>query len=261
MSFSPIIVGGGYNGWRMLSRTLDRQMEALSQSAELRRDDAYFKSKIAKVSTAEDLVSDRRLLKVALEAFGLGNDLNNRAFIRKILEDGTLDRGALANKLADKRYADFSRAFGFDLKIPRTRMSDFADKILGAYKERKFESAVGEVSESMQLGLNAQRELRKIAGSNDSATTKWYKILGAPPVRKVIETVFSLPSSFAAIDLDQQIGVVKDKAQAMFGSSDPAIFRSDENLEKAIRLFTIRSEISASSGASRFSIALTLLNS
>lgn len=44
----------------------------------IRNDEAYFRAKIGSVKTAEQLVSDRRLLKVALGAFGLEADINNR---------------------------------------------------------------------------------------------------------------------------------------------------------------------------------------
>ena len=144
MIYSPVLPVGGYAGWTFLNRTMAKQTAAFVKSPEIKRDEDYFRANIAKVTTAEQLVKDRRLLKVALGAFGLDADINNKAFIQKVLQDGTLKVGALSNKLADKQYQKFSAAFGFgDFATPRTKLSDFPDKILTAYRARQFEAAVG----------------------------------------------------------------------------------------------------------------------
>ncbi|MEM6565334.1 MAG: flagellar protein, partial [Pseudomonadota bacterium] len=66
--FTPVIPSTGLVGWRFLQRTYDTQFEAFSQSSQLTRATDYFAQNINGVSTAEDLVSDRRLLEVALGA-------------------------------------------------------------------------------------------------------------------------------------------------------------------------------------------------
>lgn len=259
MSFAPFIAGSGYGGWAALARTRDRQMTALANSADVRRDEAYFRDKIGSVKTAADLVSDARLLRVSLTAFGLENDVGNRAFIRRILEDGTLKADALAHKLSDKRYLEFSKAFGFDLSIPRNQMSDFADKTLAAFKERRFEAAVGQQSEGIRVALNAQRELSVIAKGSGSVTTKWFRILGAPPLRKFVEGALGLPPSFGAIDLDQQVQAVRDKLDRRLGTDDPAAFADPRHMDKMIRLFLARDGQTPAS-TSRAQMALQLLS-
>lgn len=259
MSFSPVVLGSGYAGWLMLNRTAERQMEVMSQTSEIQADDAYFRENIGKVSSAEDLVNDHRLLKISLSAFGLEDDINNKAFIQRVLEDGTLAEDALANKLSDKRYAEFSAAFGFDLGVSRVGLSDFSDSILSAYKTKSFEVAVGEVDDAMRLALNAKNELGKIAESSSSVDTKWFRILGSSPLREVIETAFGLPSNFSSVDLDVQLSTVKEQADDLLGSSDPAVFLESDTVEKTIRLFTARQALQNTTYSSSGSIALTLL--
>ena len=263
MSFTPVVPFGGYAGWKFLARTMTAQKEAFVESAALQRDEAYFREKIGGIATAEDLVADRRLLSVALDAFGLGDDIDNKYFIRKVLEDGTLDADALANKLADKRYLEFSKAFGFgDFDVPRTRLSDFADVILASYETRQFEQAVGAQSEEMRLGLNAERELAKLSGRNISNDAKWFSVMGSAPMRQVFQTALGLPPSFAAIDLDQQLGTLKDRAERVFGSSDIAQFSDPQKVEDLVRLYLLRAEAQgAGSVYSAQSAALTLLRS
>ncbi|OYX41629.1 MAG: flagellar protein [Rhodobacterales bacterium 32-67-9] len=263
MSFTPVVPFGGYAGWKFLARTREAQKEAFLENATLQRDEAYFREKIGGIATAEDLVADRRLLSVALGAFGLGDDIDNRYFIRKVLEDGTLRPDALANKLADKRYQEFSKAFGFgDFDVPRTRLSDFADGILASYETRRFEEAVGEQSEAMRLGLNAERELARLADRNISGDAKWFSVLGSAPLREVFQTALGLPAAFASIDLDQQLGTLKNRAEQMLGSSDIAQFSDPRKVEDLVRLYLLRAEAQgARSVYSAQSAALTLLQS
>ncbi len=243
MSFTPVVPSGGYGGWSFLNRTMAAQKKAFAADQALLRDEAYFRDRIGSVSTAEDLVADRRLLSVALTAFGLEGDINNKAFLKKILTDGTFDPAALGNRLADKRYLEFSRAFGFgDFPIPNTKKSDFPDKILSAFEARKFETAVGAANGDMRLALNARRELAAIATKTLSPDGKWFTALGSPPLRSVLQTAFGLPPSFAGVDIDKQLTILKDRAEKLLGSPDISQFNDPEKAEKLIRLFLVRSQ-------------------
>ena len=149
---------------------MSTQTAVFNASTDMKRDEDYFRAKIGKITTAEQLVNDRRLLKVALGAFGLDSDIGNKFFIRKVLEDGTLTPGALANRLADKQYQKLSASFGFgDFAVPSTKLSDFPDKILMAYRARQFEAAVGEQNPDLRLAMNVQRELPGIADKSNSS--------------------------------------------------------------------------------------------
>lgn len=243
MSFTPVVPSGGYGGWSFLNRTMAAQKKAFAADLALQRDEAHFRDRIGGVSTADDLVADRRLLSVALSAFGLEGDINNKAFLKKILSDGTFDPAALGNRLADKRYLEFSRAFGFgDFAVPNTKKSDFPDKILSAYEARKFEAAVGAANGDMRLALNARRELAAIAVKTLSPDGKWFTALGSPPLRSVLQTAFGLPRSFAGVDIDKQLTVLKERAEKLLGSPDISQFADPGKAEKLIRLFLVRSQ-------------------
>ncbi len=250
VSFVPALPSGGLNGWLFLTRTAAAQKKALAADPALSRDEAYFRDKIGQVKTADALIADRRLLSVALTAFGLEGDLPNKAFLKRIFEDGTLDPKALGNRLADKRYLDLSKAFGFgDFPVANTQRSDFADGILSKYAARTFESAVGVADQNLRLALNAQRELPEIAAKSLSADGKWYTIMGSAPLRSVIQTALGLPASTARIDIDRQLTIFKDRAEQAFGSADPAQFTNPDKVERLIRRFLARSDIDSGTTA------------
>ncbi len=260
MSYTPVVPLSGYAGWTFLNRTIEKQQAAFVASADIQRNEDYFREKIGSIRTPEELVSDRRLLSVALGAFGLDDDIDNKYFIRKVLEEGTLDTDSLANKLADKTYLEFSKAFGFgDYSTPRTVLSDFADEILGRYETLQFERAVGDADETMRLALTVQRELPELAAKETSESTKWYTIIGSTTLSEAFRTALGLPSSVGALDVDQQVGVYQRKAEQVFGSSDPAQFTDADTLDKLVKTYLLRSQLTDTSSVSSGSAALQLL--
>ncbi len=261
MSFRPVIPFGGMAGWAFLQRTRASQQAAFDKAPEIRRDTDYFAENIGSITTAQELVSDYRLLKVALGAFGLDDDIDNRFFIRKILEEGTIDPDSLANKMSDKRYLEFSKAFGFgDFPTPNTQLSDFADSVLDAYKTRQFEVAVGEQDNDLRLAMTLERDLSAILEKNTTDDGRWFSVMGNPPLRKIFETALGLPASFGTLDLDLQLSGFRERARAVFGNGEVSQFSDPEKMGELNRLFLVRSQINAGNGAlSSGSIALTLL--
>jgi hypothetical protein len=252
MTFQPVVPLGGFAGWAFLKRTAPVQQAAFERAPALAREEAYFRARIGAVRTADALVADRRLLRVALGAFGLEGDAGSTAFIRKVLAEGTLTEGAFANRLADKQYAALSRAFGFgDFAVPRTQLSDFADDIVAAWKTRRFEAAVGQQDNRLRLALNAERELSALAGRSISEEAKWFTIMGNRPLREVFETALRLPAGFGALDLDRQLQTLRDKTAAALGSQAVAQFANPARTEALVRRFLTMAGLSgpASGGA------------
>lgn len=260
MSFSPVVPTGGLAGWAFLTRTAEAQKAAFLRSPGIARDEAYFREKIGGIESAEALVSDRRLLGIALKAFGLGDDIDNRYFIRKVLEDGTLTRDALGHKLADKRYLSLSAAFGFgDFAVPRTVLSDFADDILSKFEAEAFEEAVGETRAELRLALNAKDELADLASGTGGADAAWYRVMGSAPLREVFQTAFGLPDSFAGLDLVQQLGEFRSRAERYLGAGEISQFADPDRVESLIRLYLVRADASSGSATTPGAAALSLL--
>lgn len=262
MNFQPVVPLSGYTGWRFLQRTLETQQVAFKESVPLTRATENFREKIGSIQTAEDLVKDRRLLEVALGAFGLDEDINNKFFIQKILEDGTLADDALANRLADPRYAAFSRTFGFgDFGRPLTSQPSVVNDIIARFESRQFERAVGEQNNDLRLALNLDTAISEVLGNVKTENARWFSLMGNQPLREVFQTAFGLPSQLASIDLDQQLENFQSRAQSIFGTDKVADFADPAMQEKLIRLFLVRSEANTASAFGSGNIALSLLQS
>ena len=260
MTYEPVLPISGYAGWTFLKRTMAKQTESFVKSPEIKRDEDYFRANIGKITNAADLVKDRRLLKVALGAFGLDADINNKAFIEKVLKDGTLNTAALANRLADKQYLKLSAAFGFgDFSVPSTKLSDFPDKIITAYRAREFEAAVGDKDGDLRLALNAERELATLATRSTSEPVKWFGILGNSALKQVFTKALGLPASISAIDLDQQLQVFQDRTATLFGDRSIGQFSDKTKVEALIRRFLVRSQadqVASQSGSGAAALAM-----
>lgn len=259
--YQPVLISSGLIGWQFLQRTYDQQLQTFSESAQLKRDTEHFAEKITSITSAEELVADRQVLTVALGAFGLSEDINNTFFIQKMLSDGTTAEDALANRFTDSRYRDFSEAFGLGPGELRGALRPgFAADIIARFQANSFEIATGEQDDTMRIALYAERTLPDLVQSNSSEASKWFSIMGQPPLRSLFETALGLPQAFGQVDIDQQLSVFQERSERLLGVTDPAEFAEPQNLDRLVTTYLARSQLgNLGTGASSASIALTLL--
>ena len=260
---APVLLGsGGIAGWNILKRTAAAQMKMVQQDPVVARTTAYVRDKIADAGTPDALVSDYRLLSAALGAFGLEGDIANKAFIRKILESDLSDDKSLVNRLSDKRYLRLAQAFRYDRGDATVRSAGFGDKLSTQYVEREFERRVGDGDQDLRIALNARRELANLANRTSTNDTLWFEVLGNPPLRRMFEVGLGFdPKSFGQLPVDRQHAELKGKADKMFGSDSFAVFRDEASVEKLIKTFLVRAQMTQTSAAATgYSNALTLLS-
>lgn len=260
--YQPVLISSGLVGWQFLQRTYDQQLATFSESAQLKRDTEHFADKIASITSAEELVADRQVLTVALGAFGLSEDINNTFFIQKMLSDGTTADDALANRFTDSRYRDFSEAFGLGPGELRGGLRPgFAEDIIARFQANSFEIATGEQDDTMRIALYAERTLPDLAQGDGTDASKWFSIMGQPPLRSLFETALGLPAAFGQVDIDQQLSVFQERTESILGVNSPSEFADPETLDRLVTTYLARSQLSTlGTGASGASIALTLLS-
>lgn len=262
MAFAPVVPFGGLLGLRFVDRTFDAQFETFGKSPDIQREISYFLEHAGEATSAEALVADRRLLRVALGAFGLDDEVDKRAFIRKILEEGTLDPDSLANRLSDPAWAEFSEALGYGDLGGLLVFDSTRQEIAERFRLRQFERAIGESDVDIRLALNFRREIREIATAPGVETSGWLKILGSKPLRSVVEGAYNLPTGFGLLDIDRQVSDLEARTEHIFGSKSPSVFVTDDNIDDLLRRFLLSAQLrggvsSSAPGAN----ALTLLQS
>ena len=242
--FVPAIPIGGLPGLRLLDRTSEAQRAAFEQSPQIKREVDAFRERIAGIEKAEDLVTDRDLLRVALGAFGLEDEIGKKAYLRKVLDEGS-GENSFAAGISDSRFRQFSEAFGFgDPGGRRTSDPGFANKIIASFQERQFEVAVGRSSDALRLALNFRREMADIASQPSAEQVGWFQVMGQTPLRNVFETAFGLNSSFAALSLDQQKSEFERRTQSITGSLSVDQFTDPANVEAVLARYLVLADTS-----------------
>ncbi|MGF1554259.1 MAG: DUF1217 domain-containing protein [Paracoccaceae bacterium] len=255
----PTVGPGGIAGLALLDRTYARQLDAFSRSAEVERAVAYFEEKAPTIASAADLVADRRLLGIALGAFGLDDEIDKRALLRRVLEEGAASREALAVRMVDPAYRKLADAFGFD-RAGRMHDAEARAGIVDRYRVRRFERAIGNEDVTLRLALNFRREIAELAAAPGTERSGWFSVVGSEPLRRVLFGALGLPQSFAALDLDDQARRLSERAEAVFGARSPRIFADPAVRETAVRRFLANAALDGGiSPTSPGAAALTLL--
>ncbi|PHR56088.1 MAG: hypothetical protein COA43_14250 [Robiginitomaculum sp.] len=249
MPFAPVIPLSGVGGWNFLQRTQERQEALFNKSPDIQREIEYFKENIGNITSSADLVADRRLLSVALGAFGLSDEVYKRAYVRTVIDGGTEETGSFANRLNNTQYINFAEFFSFGNEGGFEITEAGTDEIVEKFLAREFEESVGDVDDTMRQALWFKREMGELSTSDYSRTTGWLKALGSLPVRAVLESAFNLPTEFSQIDLDRQVEILVDKAKLLFGSDSIDIFSDPDKMDDVLRRFHLREQINAGPSA------------
>ncbi len=144
--------------YRLMSGDMTRQLSIAAKAPQVARDTEYYRSHIGKVTSVDEFIEDQRLFAYAMKAHGLEDMTYAKAFMRKVLESDISDTKSFVNKLADKRYLEFAKAFNF---LPS-----------GAV-DAGVTTAQDEASEDAMIGLYSQQRITK--GEAAAAEGTYYK--------------------------------------------------------------------------------------
>jgi hypothetical protein len=193
------------------------------------REIAYFRENIGNVSSAEELLADERLYRFALTAFDLESQIGSRALVKKVLEEGVADKDSLANKLVDKKFRDFARAFAFAESGDRNvRNPNFAEEVVAKFRRVKLEGDAGEDNIGVRLAAYFDRKA--------SGLTSWFSVLGDKALREVVFTALDLPNEMQRTNPDKLAEIFEDRL-------DLEELKDPEKRQKFLQRFTLLYDI------------------
>ncbi len=103
-----------YLSYQLIVRDMAKSIERVEKQPMVDRETKYYLENISKVKSIDEFVKDDRLFRYAMKAHGLEDMTYAKAFMVKALKEGTSDPDSFANKLQDKRYAEFVNTYNFD---------------------------------------------------------------------------------------------------------------------------------------------------
>lgn len=176
----------------------------------------YYKANVDKVTSVDDLLKDRRLLTVALGAYGLESQVNSKALLRKLLSEDPTASTSLAQRMADPRYRAFATAFASLREDGGAAIGKTAsiDAVVGAYQQTQYEKAVGRNDTSARQALYFARVAPK-------ATESIYQVLNDTTLGAVVREAYGLPKETAALDAKQQVRQLEAEGFDYTKLSDP----------------------------------------
>ena len=102
-----------YVSYQLIAKDLPKALDRVENQPMVDRETKYYLENISKVKTIDAFVKDDRLFRFAMKAHGLEDMAYAKAFMVKALKEGVTDPDSFANKLSDKRYAEFVKTFNF----------------------------------------------------------------------------------------------------------------------------------------------------
>ena len=259
MTFQPVIPLAGLAGWNFLQETYDSQLDTFSKSPQIDRDIDYFKQKFAQPLAVEDFLSDPRLRRISLTAFGLSGEEWKTGYIRNVLDEVQDPESTFLQRLNNPQYTNFAESLE-PANGQINLLSSEIDTIASRYLAESFELAVGNQNDDMRLALNYRDGISDVVteGSTDEAVL--FKLLGSEPIRAVLNTALGIPADLGQLDIDRQAEYLEDRLKSQFGISSVQDLKSPEVVDQVLRRFQILAGIDQNFAAnSSASTALVLL--
>lgn len=188
--------GSSLAQWQLLGRTAERQKSIMMNDATNKADTAYARSKLPNVGTVDELMSDRRLYTYVMRAFGLEEQINSQALVRKVLESDLSDSSSYANRISDPRFRELAAAFNFGASSSSKTSPSFINQVGDLYVREVYEEELGKKNESLPLMLNFTRSL--------SSKTSWSEVMADPEMAKVVRLIYDLPVPGGQAEAAQQ---------------------------------------------------------
>jgi hypothetical protein len=224
--------------FRQISGNIDRSLKTTAAQPQVARDTQYYRANIGNVKSIDDLLKNDRLFKYAMKAHGLEDMAYAKAFMRKVLASDLNDKSSFVNKLVDKRYLEFAKAFHF---LPNGRV------------DPGLTTAQDSASEDAMIGLYSQQRIRK--GETAAADAAYYKsrIHSITSVDQLLSNGRLFKYAMMAYGLDASVASVSAIRNVLTSDlSDPnsVANRFGAKYQKLAAAFSFRTDGSVAAGGS-----------
>ncbi|WP_395175916.1 DUF1217 domain-containing protein [Roseibium alexandrii] len=216
---------------QIVRNNMDRSLATVAADPVVDRQTEYYRENIRNIKSIDDFMADDRIYRYAMTAMGLEDMIYAKAFMRKVLTEGTASRAAFANQLADSKYRNFAETFNFaNYGETATSFSRTQEGIVDKFHRQTLEVKEGAQNDGVRLALYFERKASEITGPFD--------ILADRALAETVRTALGLPDAFALTDIDKQAEYFDKHLDYEKLSSDP------EYLSKFLESFSAMYDLS-----------------
>lgn len=230
------------DSYRLISQNLTRSLTALAREPQVARESKNYLEKIGDIKSVDDFMKNERVYQYAMKAFGLEDMVYAKAFVRKVLTEGTSDPKAFANTLTDTRFKELAKTFNFaTLGEATTATEDAGQGTVDRFVRQSLEQRSGQQNEGVRLALYFARKAPSL--------TNTMGLLADKALYKVAQTALGFAAETALMDIDKQ-------AEMYAKRIDVADFKDPKKLDAFLTRFTTMWEMNnRSSQQSSISLA------
>ncbi|WP_395686901.1 DUF1217 domain-containing protein [Aestuariivirga sp.] len=217
---------GTVSKYQQITQNIDRSLAVVARRPEIKRESDYYLANVRNVKSVDEFLRNDRIYKFAMTAFGLKDMIFGKAFMRKVLVEGTDGEKSFALQLADPRFREFAETFNFARYGAATTAFDRVQQgTVDRYIRIQLESDAGKTDEGLRLALYFQRKA--------SVVSSVYGLMADAALYKVVQTALGLPSTYSSTDIDTQATYLRTKI-------DIADFADPVKLDNFITRFTAK---------------------
>ncbi len=216
-------------GYKLIASDMTASLKRTAEQPVVKRESEYYLATITSIKSVDEFIKNDRIFKYAMKAFGLEDMDYAKAFMRKVLVEGIDDSQSFANKLTDRRYAEFAETFNFARYTTGATIFERARQgTVDRYVRQTLELDAGQSNEGVRLALYFQRK----AASVDTP----FHLMADRALLKVTQVALGIPEGTASMDIDRQADLIAKKL-------DVNDLKEPEKLEKFLQRFTTLWEI------------------
>jgi hypothetical protein len=176
----------------------------VSKTAEVKNEVAYFKERVARLEKVDDFFKDSRLMRFALIAFNLEDQMQYPARIKQIMKDDADDPRALVRRMTSPGYREINAAFEFFEKgLTKLKGEAFQTEIVARYYSARNEKSISEMSPDLADALYFERMIGKVRSG--------YDILGDRILFGVAQKALNLPPAVSGSKIERLKIMIESK--------------------------------------------------
>lgn len=176
----------------------------LAKSKSVQSEVDYFKDRVSRLQSVDDVFKDNRLMRFILKAYDLDDQMQYPARIKQIMKDDPTSPTALVRRMTNPGYREINAALDF-FKSGLTKLKGEAlqKDIITRYQSARNEEQVSQLSPNLEEALYFERKIGKVRNG--------YEILGDPVLFNVAKTALNLPSFVSASKIERLKDTIESK--------------------------------------------------
>jgi hypothetical protein len=183
--------------------------------ANMQREITYFTEKAQKITTADEFLSDRRMMKFALSAFSMESEMQYMGRMKKVLLADQNDNRSIIYQMYDQRYKTINKYFDLtNSGVQKLKDPKLIADLVQRYSQNDYEDAISNQNSAAGDALYFKR--------NAGGVKNMYQIIADQGLRGVIARALDIPDGSVMYSVDRQIKVMEARGLDVTKMGDEA---------------------------------------